>query len=82
MSISTNPLEEQSKAERFIETYPSKIELFAEKYLTHVKGKMGGKPLIFAEWQRNLLRPIFNVTDEEGKRIAPTWAVLPPFKST
>ena len=60
---------------------PSKVELFAETYLTHVKGKMGGKPLIFADWQRNFLRQIFNVTDDDGKRIVRNFYCSVPRKA-
>lgn len=60
---------------------PSRIEEFAETYLTHVKGKMGGKPLVFADWQCKLLRQIFNVTDDDGKRIVRNFYCSVPRKA-
>ena len=62
-------------------TQPSQVELFAAKYLTHVKGKVGGKPLIFADWQRNLLREIFNSLDEDGNRRIRNYYVSVPRKA-
>jgi len=40
-----------------------------EKYCTHVKGELGGKPFILEEWQkRDIIRPLFGTLRADGLR--------------
>jgi phage terminase large subunit-like protein len=42
---------------------------FIEKYCTHVKGDLGGKPFILEDWQKDdIIRPIFGWMREDGRR--------------
>ena len=42
---------------------------FIEKYCTHVKGDLGGKPFILEDWQKDdIIRPLFGTMREDGKR--------------
>lgn len=39
---------------------------FIEKYLTHTKGELGGKPFILEEWQKKeIIEPIFGMKNKE-----------------
>lgn len=42
---------------------------FIEKYLTHIKGELGGTPLVLAQWQREFIEKIFGTLDAEGNRV-------------
>ena len=59
----------------------SRIEQFSERYLTHVKGELAGQPLLFAEWQRQLLRAVFNQTQDDGARQIRTFYLSVPRKA-
>lgn len=42
---------------------------FIEKYCTHVKGELGGKPFILEEWQKDdIIRPLFGTMRQDGRR--------------
>lgn len=41
---------------------------FAAKYLTHVKGSLGGKPIVFDPWQEAIIGNLFGWVDENGLR--------------
>ena len=60
---------------------PSQVERFSERYLTHVKGELAGEPLEFADWQRKILRRIFNDVDENGRRRVRTFYLSVPRKA-
>jgi phage terminase large subunit-like protein len=57
------------------------MEQFAEHHLTHVKGDLAGQPLFFADWQRQLLRTVFNQLDESGARQIRTFYLSVPRKA-
>jgi phage terminase large subunit-like protein len=60
---------------------PARIEDFSRRYLTHVKGDLAGQPLLFADWQRQLLRTVFNQVDENGARQIRTFYLSVPRKA-
>jgi len=46
-----------------------KAVAFIEKFLTHTKGELGGKPFILEEFQKEeIIRPLFGWVDESGYR--------------
>ena len=46
-----------------------KAVAFIEKFLTHTKGELGGKPFILEDFQKEqIIRPLFGWVDEDGFR--------------
>ena len=44
----------------FDEDAADKAVLFIEKFCTHVKGELAGKPFILEKWQKDdIIRPLF-----------------------
>ena len=42
---------------------------FIERFLTHVKGELGGKPFILEKWQKEeIIKPLFGWVDKKGFR--------------
>jgi phage terminase large subunit-like protein len=68
--ISSDPLDQLSRAERFIEAY-----------LTFTKGQSAGKPFKLEIWQRALIRRIYNDLDEDGFRRIRTFYTSVPRKN-
>lgn len=42
---------------------------FIEKHLVHIKGELGGKPLVLTQWQRDYIRTLFGTLDDNGNRV-------------
>ena len=40
-----------------------------ESYCTHVKGSLGGKPLLLMEWMKQVIRNIYDPVDADGNRL-------------
>jgi phage terminase large subunit-like protein len=55
--------------------------LFIEKYLRHVKGELGGHPLILQDWQEGYVRRLFGTLREDGLRQYRTTLLAIPRKS-
>ena len=50
----------------FDEEAADKAVLFIEKFCSHVKGELAGKPFILEQWQKDdIVRPLFGWKDEE-----------------
>lgn len=63
-----------NKAERVI--------AFIEKYCTHVKGDLGGKPFILEPWQKDeIIRPLYGTLNADGLRQYRTCYVELPRKN-
>ena len=55
---------------------------FIEKFCTHVKGDLGGKPFLLEAWQKDdIIRPLFGWKDAEGRRKYRTCYVEIPRKN-
>jgi len=63
-------VEQESRAERFV-----------EQYLTFTKGEKAGQPFLLQPWQRQVFREIFNTVDERGVRVIRTYYVSVPRKN-
>jgi len=47
----------------------NKAVQWIEKYCTHVKGELGGKPFILEDWQKDdIIRPLFGTLRDDGLR--------------
>jgi phage terminase large subunit-like protein len=53
--------------------------LFFEKFLTHAKGELGGKPFLLEPWQRQYVRALF--AEQDGKRKVRTSLLALPRKN-
>jgi phage terminase large subunit-like protein len=50
-------------------TPAGRVQEFARRFLTHVKGPQAGEPVIFAPWQvRRVMEPLFNTRLPDGRR--------------
>jgi phage terminase large subunit-like protein len=67
------PLRAKTPAGRFQE--------FAKRHLRHVKGRWAGQPLVFADWQRRILEPLYNTVGADGPRQYRTCYVEVPRKA-
>jgi len=66
----------------FDETAAQRAVGFIEKFCTHVKGELGGKPFLLEEWQKDdIIRPLFGWKDEAGLRKYRTCYVEIPRKN-
>lgn len=55
---------------------------FIEKFCTHVKGELGGKPFLLEDWQKDdIIRPLFGWKDANGLRRYRTCYVEIPRKN-
>ena len=55
---------------------------FIEKFCTHVKGELGGKPFLLEQWQKDdIIRPLFGWKDQDGLRKYRTCYVEIPRKN-
>ena len=46
-----------------------KAVAFIERFCTHTKGELGGKPFILEDWQKDkIIRPLFGYVDKNGLR--------------
>jgi len=55
---------------------------FIEKFCTHVKGELGGKPFLLEDWQKDdIIRPLFGWKDADGLRRYRTCYVEIPRKN-
>ena len=55
---------------------------FIEKFCTHVKGELGGKPFLLEDWQKNdIIRPLFGWKKADGRRKYRTCYVEIPRKN-
>ena len=51
---------------------------FVETVLVHVKGPLGGRPLLLQDWQRDLVRTMFGWVDSDGmRRYRLVWVEVP-----
>lgn len=66
----------------FDETSATRAVEFIEKFCTHVKGDLGGKPFLLEAWQKDdIIRPLFGWKDAEGRRKYRTCYVEIPRKN-
>ena len=55
---------------------------FIEKFCSHVKGELGGKPFLLEDWQKNdIIRPLFGWKKADGRRKYRTCYVEIPRKN-
>ena len=54
---------------------------FIEKFVTHTKGELTGKPLILEVWQKNIISKIFGWKNEDGLRRYRTCYIQIPRKN-
>ena len=55
---------------------------FIERFCTHVKGELGGKPFLLEDWQKNdIIKPLFGWKKEDGTRRYRTCYVEIPRKN-
>ena len=45
-----------------------RVVFFIERFCTHVKGDLGGKPFILEPWQREYIRALFGTMNPDGTR--------------
>ena len=66
----------------FDEAAANKAVDFIEKFCTHVKGELGGKPFLLETWQKDdIIRPLFGWKDANGLRRYRTCYVEIPRKN-
>ena len=66
----------------FDEASAQKAVDFIEKFCTHVKGELSGKPFLLEDWQKNdIIRPLFGWKDANGLRRYRTCYVEIPRKN-
>jgi len=66
----------------FDEAAAGKAVDFIEKFCTHVKGELGGKPFLLEDWQKDdIIRPLFGWKDADGLRRYRTCYVEIPRKN-
>jgi len=66
----------------FDEASARKAVDFIEKFCTHVKGELGGKPFLLEDWQKDdIIRPLFGWKDADGLRRYRTCYVEIPRKN-
>lgn len=66
----------------FDEAAAQKAVDFIEKFCTHVKGELGGKPFLLEPWQKDdIIRPLFGWKDKDGLRRYRTCYVEIPRKN-
>ena len=66
----------------FDETAANRAVDFIEKFCTHVKGELGGKPFLLEDWQKDdIIRPLFGWKKADGTRKYRTCYVEIPRKN-
>ena len=66
----------------FDESAADRAVTFIEKFCTHVKGDLGGKPFLLEGWQKDdIIRPLFGWKKKDGTRKYRTCYVEIPRKN-
>lgn len=66
----------------FDEVAANRAVAFIEKFCTHVKGELGGKPFLLEDWQKDdIIRPLFGWKNKHGLRRYRTCYVEIPRKN-